>query len=249
MKNMRMTLLDIYWKTRKIIAPKLSYSQDIYEQVLKQYVNHGAIWLDLGCGHQILPAWREQEERRLVKGCKTIVGIDYDLPALQRHKAIALKVRGSITQLPFKDDCFDLITANMVVEHLDNPADQFREVHRVSKPGGTFIFHTPNAIGYFALLRRLVPNWLNIKVVSLLDGRRVEDIFKVHYKANTRKKIAEVASAAGFEVVKRRMIVSDAVFSVIPPIMIFELMWIRALMTEPLKPLRTNIIGVLRKPI
>jgi hypothetical protein len=36
--------------------------------------------------------------------------------------------------------------------------------------GGTValrIIHTPNAMGYFALLRRLVLNWLNIKVVSL----------------------------------------------------------------------------------
>jgi hypothetical protein len=41
--------------------------------------------------------------------------------------------------------------------------------------------------------------------------------------------------------------VSSAQLVVFPPLVIFELMWIRALMTRPFKGLRTNIIGVLRK--
>jgi hypothetical protein len=42
--------------------------------------------------------------------------------------------------------------------------------------------------------------------------------------------------------------VSDAIFSVFPPIAVIELLWIRLLMTAAMKPLRTNIIAVLQKP-
>jgi ubiquinone/menaquinone biosynthesis C-methylase UbiE len=243
----RETLLKIYWRARDIIAPSLLYSQEIYERVLNQHVSPEMTWLDLGCGHQILPAWRQKKEEALVARCRLIVGIDSDRQSLLAHQNISIRVEGDITRLPFKDACFDLITANMVVEHLDNPAAQFNEISRVLRPGGFFIFHTPNARGYFSLMRRLVPQSINNKLTALLDGRKVEDVFPVHYRANTRKAIGELAKASDLEVVEEKMIVTDAVFSVVPPLMVFELVLIRALMTDALKPWRTNIIAILRK--
>jgi hypothetical protein len=41
--------------------------------------------------------------------------------------------------------------------------------------------------------------------------------------------------------------VSSAELAVFPPLAIFELIWIRLLMTRRFKWLRTNIIGVLQK--
>ena len=245
--NTQKTLLQLYWDTRDVIAPTLAYSQHLYEQVLDQYVTSETEWLDLGCGHHLLPEGRKKEESDLIGRCKRIIGIDSDMWSLQKHQTISLRARGDITWLPFRDGSFDLVTANMVVEHLDRPADQFAEVSRVLKPGGHFIFHTPNSYGYFSLMRRLVPTSLNVKLAKFLEARGAEDIFPVQYKANTRKEIYELAKAVGFAVVKIKMVVTDAIFSPVPPLMVFELIWIRTLMTEPLKPLRTNIIGILRR--
>lgn len=238
---------EFYHRARGIVTPTLEYSQSLYEGILKHHVNPTIRWLDLGCGHQILPSWREEEERLLANNSKIIVGIDYDQPSLKHHKNILLKVRGTITELPFKNNSFDLVTANMVVEHLDNPDVQFQEVHRVLNPGGIFIFHTPNALGYFSIVSRLVPEGLKKRLVHMLDGRRSEDIFKAYYRANTKKRINALARATGFEVVTIKMIVTDAVFAVVPPLVIPELVWIRMLMTRPLKPFRTNMIAVLKK--
>jgi hypothetical protein len=81
----------------------------------------------------------------------------------------------------------------------------------------------------------------------LIEGRIEGDIFRTFYRANTRKRITELAEASGYRVVDIRMIVTDAILASVPPLFLPELMWIRALMTKPLKSLRTNIIGILQK--
>lgn len=245
--NIRQMSYNFYDSARKVIAPGLLHSQSLYESVLESHVDSGTRWLDLGCGHQVLPSWRLEQEKKLVSRCRSVVGLDYDSGSLQAHKTISERVRGSITDLPFASSHFDLVTANMVVEHLDNPDLQFREVYRVLKPGGLFIFHTPNALGYLTIGARLVPDRFKDRLVYLLDGRSENDVFETHYKANTRKKIGELARASGFELMKIKMLVSEAGFMFVPPLAVPELVWIRLLMTESLKPLRTTIIAILKK--
>ncbi len=237
----------MYWKLRGLIAPRLTHSQHLYEQVLKEHVDRDTKWLDLGCGHQVLPFWREPEERELISRCGMIVGMDYDLASLQNHRSVSLRVRGHIDSLPFKESHFDLVTANMVVEHLADPALQFREIYRILKPGGVFLFHTPNAVGYPTLINKMVPEKLKHKLIYLLDGRQENDVFETHYRANTERHIGALAQATGFDVAKFRLTVSDAVCALVPPIAIPELIYLRLLMTERCKNWRTNIITVLRK--
>lgn len=245
--EIRKVFFGIYLKIQKLMAPALRYSQSLYEDVLKFHVNTTTKWIDLGCGHQILPPWRLEEEKALVEECKLVVGIDYDLQSLRKHRSIFLRVRGDIDQFPFKDNSFDLATANMVVEHLARPVGLFREVSRILKPGSIFILHTPNALGYATILGNLVPKKLKKKLIYLLDGRKEEDVFGTYYRSNTKNKIHRLASSAGFEVVRTKMIVSSAQLAIIPPLVILELILIRILMMNPFKVFRTNIIAVLRK--
>jgi SAM-dependent methyltransferase len=51
----------------------------------------------------------------------------------------------SVYLLDFPDNCFDCITLQEVLEHLDRPVDALREIHRALKPGGVLIVTTPNA--------------------------------------------------------------------------------------------------------
>lgn len=244
--GIRGLFFKIYWKIQGIITPGLRYSQYIYEDFLNYYVNEDIKWLDLGCGHQILPPWRSKKEKELIESCKLIVGIDFDLNSLKKHKNIFFKIKGDITKLPFKDNFFNLVTANMVVEHLDNPEIQFNEVRRILKPGGIFIFHTPNVLGYPTIAAKLVPKILKKKLIYLLEGRREEDIFDTFYRANSKLKIKNLANKAGFKVVIIKMIVSTAELAIITPIAIFELILIRILMMKPFKIFRPYIISILK---
>lgn len=243
----RQTCFRIYWKLRGLLTPGLSSSQDAYAEMLSTQVSDGIEWLDLGCGHQVLPDWRAEDEQRLVSSCRMVVGVDCDLPSLAKHKSIRLKVKADIAQLPFKEESFSLVTANMVVEHLQNPAHQFAEIGRILRAGGLCILLTPNAYGYPTLLARFVPAAVKNRVIRLLEGRRSEDVFPTYYRANTRKALRAVADASSLEVVSVRMVTTDAMCAVLPPIVALELLWIRLLMTTPFRDLRPNILAVLRK--
>jgi ubiquinone/menaquinone biosynthesis C-methylase UbiE len=244
---LRDTCFRIYWTLRRLVAPRLRSSQDAYAELLRAQVHGNVEWLDLGCGHQVLPDWHAEAEKRLVGTCKMVVGVDCDLRSLANHRTIRLRVRGDISHLPFKDDCFTLVTANMVVEHLQNPDLQLAEIARVLKTGGLCILLTPNAYGYPALLARSVPRAVRNRAIRTLDGRSVEDAFRAYYRANTQRRLKELSEANSLEIVSIAMLTSDALFAVLPPVAAIELLLIRILMTKPFRGLRPIILAVLRK--
>lgn len=244
----RTLLYRLYDKIENKICPGLKYSQYLYEDALKKGLGEGSVWLDLGCGHHVLPLWRGQQEKELVGQTRIAVGLDYDLRSLLHHRSIRNRVRGIINSLPFREGVFDLATANMVVEHLDRPDVQYREIFRTLKPGGVFIFHTPNAYGYTTISARVIPESLKASLIKILDGRPSEDVFKTYYRSNTESQIRKLAQETGFEVVSIRYIASSAKFAVILPFAILELFWIRLLLTRPFRSLRTNLIVTLAKP-
>lgn len=52
---------------------------------------------------------------------------------------------GTLEQARLPDEKFDATFAFNVIEHLADPLGTIRELHRVTKPGGWFIFSIPNA--------------------------------------------------------------------------------------------------------
>ncbi|AHG90042.1 Methyltransferase type 11 [Gemmatirosa kalamazoonensis] len=230
------------------LVPDLRYSQTHFEEFLTGQALRASAWLDLGCGHQLLPEWRAEAERMLLKRVPLVVGVDYDLESLLKHRTIHELARADARQLPFADDTFDLVTANMVVEHLDDPAAQFAEVRRVLRPGGAFLFHTPNARSYFVATARLLPDGLKRRVAKFLDGRDESDVFPTLYRANRPEDVAEVAASAGLEVADVTLVSSAPVLGAIPPVAAVELVVLRALQRPSLARYRSNMICTLRKP-
>jgi len=50
---------------------------------------------------------------------------------------------------PFKDETFELIEMNHVLEHLQNPFKVMKEIYRILKPGGIVIIKVPHFSGGF----------------------------------------------------------------------------------------------------
>jgi SAM-dependent methyltransferase len=245
----RQPLYNLYWKFKNLIIPDLKDSQYFYEKLLNKYATPSTICLDIGCGHRILPEWRCKIEKEFVDKCRGVVGIDYDYPALKMHRSITLKVNGDIGRLPFKSCIFDFVMANMVVEHLEDPTEQFSEIYRVLKPGGHFIFHTPNAYAYDTRVAKLLPNNLKCKVAEWLHGRKESDLYPTYYRANSLIDITLASNGANFKISDIRYLLTSAQFAILVPIAVIELLLIRILMKPKYKYQRPNILVSLKKNI
>jgi SAM-dependent methyltransferase len=84
----------------------------------------------------------------------------------------------------------------------------FAEVARVLKPGGHFVFLTPNALNPLVMGNRVgqLAPWLQKQLVSNVYGRDGADTFAVRYRANTSSRIREMAAATGFDVAELKVI-------------------------------------------
>lgn len=236
-----------YWWLEPRLAPGLKFAQEHFEESLFATVEKDCQWLDLGCGHALLPDWSAAREKELVMRPRLLVGLDPELAALRKHGTISLRVCGDGGQLPFADMTFDLVTANMVVEHLPQPEQQFAEIARILKPGGRFLFHTPNGTGYPTLMARAVPDVIRGLGARMVERRFAEDRFPTFYRANTPARIDEIASKAGFVVEQCELHRSSATVPWLVPIAIGELLFLRALSSSRLKWLRPNLIATLRR--
>ena len=158
--------------------------------------------LDLGCGRGgvVELFWRD---------VKVAAGLDPDVPSLAEHRAPGMPViRGRGEQLPFTDESFDLIVCLWVLEHLERPEEVFREVRRVLRPHGHFVFLTPNLRNPLLLLNRLAKALPQVqrRIVPRLYGRVESDTFQVRYRANTDASIRALAARCGLEVASLKAI-------------------------------------------
>lgn len=71
---------------------------------------------------------------------KKLKHIDYTTTDL--HSPLA-QVKADICNLPFKDNSFDYIFCNHVLEHIPNDTKAMQELYRVLKPKGIGIFQVP----------------------------------------------------------------------------------------------------------
>ncbi|HEX7344225.1 MAG TPA: class I SAM-dependent methyltransferase [bacterium] len=235
---------------KEFIVPGLRNAQFAYRDLLKSTVNSQTRWLDLGCGHQILPAWMpqaDQDQSELTQLCELIIGLDRECSGMLKHKFIHRRILGDLEYLPFRSGAFNLITANMVVEHVKNPASLLQEVHRSLQPGGLFSFHTPNRWSYFAILSSIFSQALKTRLIGLLLGRKEEDIFPTYYRMNSPRALKKMASVSGFDAIDLKLVNSSAVTVMLGPLVIFELVLIRILSLAFFKNFRSNIIAQFRK--
>jgi len=96
--------------------------------------------LDIGCG-------TGRCIKTLIDKGAIITGCDISPEMLKIAKKKFLNVEfaeGDIENLPFKDDCFDVVLASFLIVHLKSLQKAFDEVYRVLKPGGIFILTNIN---------------------------------------------------------------------------------------------------------
>jgi ubiquinone/menaquinone biosynthesis C-methylase UbiE len=245
--SLRSAVYEFYAKAERLIVPTLRSSQYAYCEALRSVLQPDARWLDLGCGHQVFADWMTREEREVIGSCRVAVGIDRDWEGLRGHAGITRRVLGDLTQLPFADASCDVVSANMVVEHLETPTTVLTEVHRILAANGTFVFHTPNYHHWGTMIAAALPDGLKKRLIRWLEGRAEADVFPTHYRMNTALAVRRLADRCSFDVVMLQHVSSSATLQMLGPLVLLELLYIRLIARAALAPLRSGLVVILRK--
>lgn len=242
--------LKRYWRLQRLLAPTLRPAQYAYFGTLAPFLNGKPVWLDLGCGRAVVPEWLHPPDfaryQEAVDQAKMLVGLDYDEQSL-RDSRLVRKVRGDVGTLPFAAGAFDLVSANMMVEHLQRPEASLREIARILKSSGIFVFHTPNLRSPFIAMQALAPDWFKRALIRLLEFRKDEDVFRTYYRLNTPASIGKYAAATGFRVVEIKTVCTTPITWALGPLAVFELVMIRLLGRAAFAAFRPNLIVVLER--
>ncbi|PIU44776.1 MAG: 2-polyprenyl-3-methyl-5-hydroxy-6-metoxy-1,4-benzoquinol methylase [Ignavibacteriales bacterium CG07_land_8_20_14_0_80_59_12] len=122
--------------------------QGRYAALLESQIPYGACVLDVGCGTGQLVNVLALAKRRAV-------GMDLSYASLCKGMEFrnrwgierASFVQGSLFDLPFKYESFDVVLANGVLHHTADPRGGFRSVVKLLKPGGLVVVGLYNRLG------------------------------------------------------------------------------------------------------
>lgn len=140
---------------------QLLYQQPWYAELHRQWLTSLPLTeqssvLELGCGPGLLA-------KDIARYGVWLNAVDYSsamVQAAQKENAHTHSIaftRASGHQLPYKENCFDVVLAASLVNIIKQPSALVDEVYRVLRPGGTFAFlvpsdamHRKNADGFIA---------------------------------------------------------------------------------------------------
>jgi 2-polyprenyl-3-methyl-5-hydroxy-6-metoxy-1,4-benzoquinol methylase len=170
-----------------------------YHKLIADRLAPGTAILDVGCGKGVLSPfpWQDYPDKHLV-------GIDPDPAASQNphlDRLVLLRDRRDYQDWPLGGETFDLVTGRYVVEHIDSPSEFLGNVRRALKPGGQFVFLTPNLLHPAMVISRLLPHSTKERI---LGATRKEldtgDIFPTRYRMNTSHALRFLAHKNGLRI-------------------------------------------------
>ncbi len=115
--------------------------QDRRLDLIRRYAQlEGARILDIGCGLGVyVRKFREFSDQ--------VYGVDIDAKRLREGARTTRGLMLAVAEhLPFRDDTFDLVVLNEVIEHVRDDAATVREAMRLARPGGHVAVYAPNRL-------------------------------------------------------------------------------------------------------
>lgn len=149
-----------------------------FRGILRERVILSGTVLDIGCGGGFL-------SEEFARDGFHVSGVDPAISSVNTAREHSTKSNLSIDyrvacgeNLPFEDACFDLVACCDVLEHVDDVGMVVREVSRVLKPGGIFLFETVNrTLKSKIALIKVIQDW-NFAGISIENGHEWEKFVK-----------------------------------------------------------------------
>jgi len=153
---------DTYWLTHskdgRLVYRQIERNRWFYE-LLEKYIlplNTKRRALEVGCGTAI-DAYYLQNKFNIES-----IGLDHSKAAVRQAKDLKKYygqeinlIRGDLGELCFKNETFDLVFSQGVMEHFSQPKQVYREHIRVLKKGGVLVVNVPQKYNLYSLLPNL----------------------------------------------------------------------------------------------
>jgi SAM-dependent methyltransferase len=212
-------------------------------EMCSREINVGSRILEIGAGPT-------NPTSRFLATLGLLDGIDID-PEVASNEALQATALIEDGRFPSADSTYDACVSNYVMEHIRDPQKHMLEVARVLKPGGKYLFRTPNRYHYVSLVAKATPHdfhrWIANPLRGLPPG--THEPYPTFHRLNSRRAISRHAIEAGLELHTAQMVEKEPSYGMAArPLFLLLMAYERAVnSTEALGVLRANIFGVLVK--
>ena len=160
---------------------------ELYRRVQPLLVPDVAI-LDVGAGRYPTLATADRPT-----GCR-YVGLDIERTELDAAAPGAYDegVVADITEPLNRDGEFDVILSWQVLEHVSPLAAAFENLRAALRPGGTLLAQLTGSNAGFALLGRLMPHALRVRIATRWLGHKEEEKFPTRYDRSTDRSLHQM---------------------------------------------------------
>ena len=204
----------------------------------------GSQILEIGAGSK-----NETTQRLASIGAVTALDIDPDVHN-NLYASKTLVFDG--VKFPIPDHSMDVCVSNWVLEHVADPVSHFSEVARVLRPGGIYLFRTPNLFHYVMFGSWILPHFLHLAIANRLRKMK-EDAhapWPTYYRANRPARLKKLIRQAGIELTDMTMIEPEPAYGRAHAALFYPMMAYERIVnsTPVLNTFRVIIIGIARKP-
>jgi len=187
---------------------------------------------------------------RYLSSLGRLSGADID-PAVRSNDALADVCVLATATYPFADASFDACVSNYVLEHVEDPIAHLSEVERILRPGGVYLFRTPNRYHFVTFASRLTPHWFHHAVANRLRNlpQDAPDPYPTRYRLNSRDAIRGAAGRTGFRVREIRMVEKEPSYGMASRYLFLAFMLYERLVNSSaiFEGVRVNVFGVLEQ--
>jgi SAM-dependent methyltransferase len=182
----------------------------------------------------------------------SVDGLDVDEEARRNPALRQVFIQKNGDSWPIMDESYDAVVANYVLEHLPAPARTVAKVGRVLRPGGLFVFRTPNLFHYVSMVSWLSPHWFHTLVANRLRKLPLSSHapYPTCYRMNRRGTIRGIMREAGLDEVELFTIEKEPSYGMSSRVLFFLFMGYERIVnsSDLFSTFRANVLGVFMKP-
>ena len=211
-----------------------------FHNLIKQYAPLEAEILEYGAGPT-------NKTTCFLKSLGTVTGVDIDSTVRSNQYCDTTLVYDGV-HIPCESDAFDLVVSNYVCEHIELPIQMCREIHRILRPSGYYIFRTPNLWHYVSLAAKLSPQWFHKLVSNRLRNLPKDSHvpYRTYHRMNTKKMCTKILMETNFRIELIKLLESEPSYGFSSRMMFYPMFVGERLLNRfvILENLRANILCV-----